>query len=49
LPTEEEKLKQWGHKQFITAIYNEFMTWAGSKTIAIPYDIEKKELFEILD
>jgi hypothetical protein len=43
-----EKQKHFNHSQYILDINHSFMTYGGSKTIAIPYDLPKDKLLAML-
>ena len=47
-PTSENKLTVFNFKDYILEINHWFIKWAGSKTIAIPYNISDEDLKYIL-
>lgn len=44
-----EKKDIFDFNEYILEVNDNFVKWAGSKTIAIPYDIAEKELVAILN
>ena len=42
--SEDAKLDQPHYRSYIAEINHDFMHWAGSQVLAIPYDISEDEL-----
>lgn len=48
-PVAQEKKGVFDFEEYILEVNDNFVKWAGSKTVAIPYDMPEEELVEILD
>ena len=48
-PVAPGKKDAFDFNDYILEVNDNFVKWAGSKTVAIPFDISEKELVKILD
>ena len=44
----DEKKPGFNYSEYILEVNDNFLRWAGSKTIAIPFNVSESELFSIL-
>lgn len=47
-PVPPKKKHNFGYKDYVLEVNDKFIKWAGSRTIAIPYDMPEDELDIIL-
>ena len=48
-PVSEAKKETFDYHDYILEVNDNFVSWAGSRTVAIPFDIAEKDLLPILD
>lgn len=47
-PTADTKMDNFNYKDYILEVNDRFIKWAGSRTVAIPYNIPEDQLMEVL-
>jgi gamma-glutamyl-gamma-aminobutyrate hydrolase PuuD len=47
-PVVDFKKDQFNYRDYILEINDNFIKWAGSRTVAIPYDISEENLLRLL-
>lgn len=47
-PVDDKKKDQFNYNDYILEINDNFIKWAGSRTVAIPYDISEDNLMKLL-
>ena len=47
-PVSENKKDAFDHHEYILEVNDKFIKWAGTRTVAIPFDVSEKELYFIL-
>ena len=48
-PVSASKKGEFNYHDYVLEVNDNFVRWAGSKTVAIPYDISEEDLTTMLD